>query len=171
MAGQDAAARKGVAGAAAARASSNSDTELAAETLKVLFGDLDPEVREAAAGLAANLRDEPLALYEDLLLALIDSPAYEASVPQLFITLQHAPDEVDTLALRSVQRFIDVFGAAAGDISTGAAGDTQYICDLVVRGLVQSQDPVERAALLDVIDDLLKLGAYGVNKAIDNAGR
>lgn len=171
MAGQDAAARKGVAVAAAARASSNGNTELATETLKVLFGDLDPGVREAAAGLAANLRDEQLAPYEDLLLALIDSPAYEASVPQLFITLQHAPDEVGSLALRSSQRFVEVFEASVGDISTGAAGDTHYICDLVVRGLAQSQDPVERAALLDVIDELLKLGAYGVDEAIDNAGR
>ena len=104
-------------------------------------------------------------------MALIDSAAFEAAVPQLFLTLEHAPDEVGALALRSSQRFIQVFGAAAGDVRTGAAGDTHYVCDLVIRGLAQSQDPAERAALLDVVDELMKVGAYGVDEAVNNAGR
>jgi hypothetical protein len=106
-----------------------------------------------------------------VLLALIDSAAFEAAVPQLFLTLEHAPDDVGALALRSAQRFVQVFGPAAGDLRTGAAGDTHYVCDVILRGLAQSQDPAQRANLLDVVDELIKVGAYGVDEAVNNAGR
>ncbi len=171
MAGGDSHARRGVAAAAAGRLSSSPDAALAAATLVALFDDADPEVRGAAASVAANLRHYALAPYEPVLMALIDSAAFEAAVPQLFLTLEHAPDHVGSLALRSAQRFIEVFGAAAGDVRTGAAGNAHYVCDLVIRGLAQSHDRVERASLLDVVDDLMKVGAYGVDEAVERAGR
>jgi hypothetical protein len=171
MDGTDALSRKGVAQAAAARLMSNSDTELAAETLTRLFDDADASVREAAAGVAANLRSEPLSPYESVLIELIDSPAFEDATPQVFLTLQAAPDQVDALALRCAQRFIELFGSAAGDIRTGAAADAHYVCDLVIRGLAQAQTASERPAFLDVIDALMRIGAYGIDDAVNNAER
>lgn len=171
MDGTDALSRKGVAQAAAARLMSNSDTELAAETLTRLFYDADASVREAASGVAANLRSEPLSPYESVLFELMDSPAFEDATPQIFLTLQAAPDQVDALALRCAQRFIEVFGSAAGDIRTGAAGDAHYVCDLVIRGIAQAQTASERSALLDVIDALMRIGAYGIDDAVNNAER
>ena len=171
MSSDDSASRKGVAGAAAARQSASQDAALAAETLTVLFNDTDKDVREAAAQVAPSLRDRALRPHAPMLLALINSASYEPATPQLFITLQHAPDDVGRIALCAAQRFIEVFGAAAGDVQTAAAGDTHYVIDLVIRGLAQSHDPTQRSALLDVIDKLMKIGAYGVTEAIDNAGR
>jgi hypothetical protein len=54
---------------------------------------------------------------------------------------------------------------------TGAAGHARYVSDLVIRGLAQAREPRERSALLDVIDGLMKVGAFGVERAIDEAGR
>ena len=62
-------------------------------------------------------------------------------------------------------------GKAAGDIRTAAARDSSYVSDLVVRGLAQSRLAVERGALLDVLDQLLEIDAYGIAEAIDQAGR
>ncbi|MDQ1748942.1 MAG: hypothetical protein QOD07_3205 [Frankiaceae bacterium] len=171
MASTDSPSRRGVALAAAAWLSSSPDAALAATTLTELFDDPNSEVRKAAAGVAPNLRNHALAPYEPLLMSLINSAAFEAALPQLFLTLEHAPDEVGPLALRSAQRFIEVHGAAAGDMRTAAARDSRYVCDLVIRGLAQSHDPTERAALLDVVDELMKVGAYGVGEAVDSASR
>lgn len=57
------------------------------------------------------------------------------------------------------------------DIRTGAAGDAHYISDLVVRGLAQTRDRQRITALLDILDRLLELGVYGVDRAIDGAVR
>ena len=87
------------------------------------------------------------------------------------ITLDQAPDKVDELVLKASQRFLSVFGRDVADIRTEAAGDALYVCKLVVRGLAQSQDHNHRAALLDVLDQLLELNVYGINTAITEAER
>lgn len=171
MAGTDPPSRKGAAWAAAARLASNHDTALAAETLTRLFDDADAGVREAAASVAANLRGKPLSRYETVLTKLIESGAFENATPQIFLTLEHAPDQVGALALRCAHRFIATFGPDAGDIRTAAAGDAHYVCDLAIRGLTQAQTARERSALLDVIDALMRVGAYGIDDAVGNAER
>ncbi len=171
MKGTDTSARRGAAEAAAARLTSSRDAGLAAETLRTFFDDEDEDVRKAAAQVAPNLRGEALGPFESVLTSLIESASFEAAIPQLFLTLEHAPDEVGTLALRAAQRFIEVFGSSAGDTRTSAAGDAHYVSELVIRGLAQSRDPAERAALLDLVDELMRVSSYGVNEAVDSAGR
>ena len=158
--------RRGAAHVCAGRVDHTSNSELAATTLIELMNDADDEVRKAVAEVAPRLREKPLRPFAALLEALIDSPAYEHATPQLLLTLQYAPDKVDDLVLKAAQRFLSVYGAEAADIRTGAAGDARYISELVVRGLAQSRDRAHRAALLDVLDDLLTLGVYGVGDAI-----
>ncbi|MGJ9420900.1 hypothetical protein [Aeromicrobium sp. CF3.5] len=167
----DAEVRSGVASACANNINTTSNQALAIETLQKLMHDPEPEVLEAVARIAGRLRDNALRPFAALLSDLIASPAYGEATPQLFITLQHAPDRVDDLALKAAQQFINVFGAEAGDMSTAAAGDTMYVSDLVVRGLAQSKSPAERAALLDVLDKLLEIGAYGIGDAIAASSR
>ena len=52
-----------------------------------------------------------------------------------------------------------------------AAGDAHYISELVLRGLAQTDDPAERSALLDIIDSMVRLGAYGIEDAIESSAR
>jgi hypothetical protein len=93
------------------------------------------------------------------------------ATPQLLITLQEAPDKVDDLVDLAAHRFLDVHGDDVADMRTGAAGDAHYISDLVVRGLAQTRDRGRITALLDILDRLLELGVYGVDRAIDGAVR
>lgn len=167
----DAKTRKGAAEMCVNRVDRTLNAELASSTLVNLMNDDDDEVLKAAAHVAPHLRGHPLRPFNDLLTALIDSPAYDHATPQLLFTLQHAPDKIDELVLKASQRFISVFGSDASDIRTGAAGDAHYISELVVRGLAQSRSRGHRAALLDVMDTLLELGVYGVDDAIAEAER
>jgi hypothetical protein len=167
----DARVRQGVAQLCARRVDRTSNADLATTALLQLMSDEDDEVRKAAADVAPHLRGRPLRPFAGLLKALIESPSYEHATPQLLLTLEHAPDKVDDLALNAAQRFVKVYGQDAGDIRTSAAGDAHYISDLVVRGLAQSRDKQHRAALLDVLDLLLEIGVYGIEEAIAESER
>lgn len=167
----DAAVRRGLAEVCAARVSRSADSELVLSTLRRLMHDEDDEVRKQVGTLAANLRGEDLRPYAELLVELIASPSYTHATPQLLITLQEAPDRVDDLVDRAAHRFLNIHGEDVADLRTGAAGDAHYISDLVVRGLAQTKDQARITALLDILDRLLELGVYGVDRAIDGAVR
>ena len=163
--------RKGIAQTVARLVADTSNDELATETLIRLMSDDVDEVRKEVATVALILRNHPLRPFVKLLTALIDSPSYVHASTQLLITLEHAPDKIDGLVLKASQRFLSVFGNDAADIRTGAAGDARYVSKLVVRGLAQCQSRIHRAALLDVLDQLLELGVYGINDAIEKSER
>lgn len=159
-------ARKGAAGMAAHRLPTTANSRVASEILTALAHDPIEEVRHEVAEVAGELRNQPLLPFEATLTALIASPAFKYALPPLLITLKQAPDKVDDLSLACSQRFVDVLGAEAADISTGTAADARSVGQLVVRGLTQSRSKTNRAALLDVLDDLLRIGAYGVDNAV-----
>lgn len=164
-------ARHGVATVCAARIAVTSNRALAAAVLVKLFNDPVHEVRGAAADVAMNLRGAALGPFAVLLTSLIDSPAFSDASPQLFITLEHAPDNVADLVVRAARRFLDAFGADVGDVRTGAAGGSNYIAELTVRGLAQASDPIHRSELLDILDRMIELGAYGTRSAIEDFER
>jgi hypothetical protein len=169
--GSDAYARAGVGRVCAQRVSATTNTGLASKTLQQLFDDPEDEVRQRAAEVAASLRDHALRPHAEMLHTLVASRAFDAATSQLFITLEHAPDRVDDLALLTAQRFMSVHGGQAGDISTSVAADAHYVVDLVVRGLAQSQTAAQRSHLLDLVDELLRYSVYGIETAIEAAGR
>lgn len=163
--------RSGVAKVCAARVDRSADSDLALFTLRRLMHDEDDEVRKEVGTLAGHLRGNQLRPYADLLAELIASPSYVHAIPQLLITLQEAPDKVDDLVDLAAHRFLNIHGDDVADMRTGAAGDAHYISDLVVRGLAQTRDRRRISALLDILDRLLELGVYGVDRAIDGAVR
>ena len=67
--------------------------------------------------------------------------------------------------------FIDVAGLAAGDISTREAGDASTVTKLTLRTYQQSSDDIVRGRILDLIDKLMELGAYGIYDAIEEVDR
>jgi hypothetical protein len=171
LSGADSSAREGAAGMAAHRLANSANAAVAGAALLTLVGDSSQEVREAAAEVAGALRDQALRPFEAVLTALMESPAFESALPQLLITLEHAPDRVDDLVLLCARRFVEVLGAQAGDIRTAAAGDARQVGQLIIRGLAQATTVSERAALLDVLDGLLRSGAYGIEQLIVESER
>lgn len=163
--------RGGVAEVCAARVGRSADSELVLSTLRRLMHDEDDEVRKEVGTLASHLRGGDLRPYAEFLAGLIASPTYVHATPQLLITLQEAPDKVDDLVDLAAHRFLNIHGEYVADIRTGAAGDAHYISGLVVRGLAQTRDRGRITALLDILDRLLELGVYGVDRAIDGAVR
>lgn len=163
--------RTGAAIVCSARVDRAANSELVLATLRQLMHDDDDEVRKAVGALASHFRGKSLRPFVSFLADLVTSPSYVHATPQLLIALQEAPDRVDDLVDLAAHRFLDTYGSEVADIRTGAAGDARYIADLVVRGLAQAVDKKRISALLDILDRLVELGVYGVDRAIEHAER
>ncbi|MEV4926366.1 NACHT domain-containing protein [Streptomyces roseoverticillatus] len=171
LSGNDGALRQGAADVCAQRLMNTGDAALAHHALVRFFHDPEETVREAAAAVAAALRGRRLVPFRRTVTALIDSRAFRSALPQLLITLEHAPDRVDDLVLTCVRRFLEVFGSASADLSTGAAADAHHIGELLVRAYAQAASAARRSEILDLLDQLLLMGAYGVDEAISSTDR
>ena len=73
------------------------------------------------------------------------SATFTEALGQLIYTLRAAPDRIDEISLLCTQRFIEVYGRDAGDISTAAAGDAQTITQLTLRAYAQAPGREERS--------------------------
>lgn len=167
----DTPARKGAASVAAHRLHRTANADVAGNTLTVLSNDSSDEVRRKAGEVAGALRGHALGPFEATLKALIASPAFSDASSQLLYTLEQAPDRVDELALLCARRFVEMLGGEAADIRTGRATDAPEVGKLVIRGLAQSRTASERASLLDVLDQLLLIGAYGIDRVVSESER
>lgn len=163
--------RTGAASVCSARIDRAANSTLVLASLRQLMQDEEKDVRKAVGKLAGSLRGHKLRPFADLLVDLIASPSYVHATPQLLMTLQEAPDNVADLVDLAARRFLDIAGSEVADIRTGAAGNAHYISGLVVRGLAQTRNKRRISALLDILDRLLELGVYGVDRAIDGAER
>jgi hypothetical protein len=168
---QEPAARAGVASSCAHRLPFTSNQNMAGITLRQLADDPDETVRDGVAEVAGALRGHPLRPFRDVLVTLIGSPSFEPAVDQLLITLEHATDRIDDLALLCARRFVEVFGTDLGNLSTGAAGNADEVGRLVLRAYEQARTAPSRSAILDLIDMLLRLGAYRVDELVNAAER
>ncbi len=171
LAGNDTAQRQGAAEVCAQRLVNTGDAVLAHHALVRFFHDPEECVREAAATVAAALSGRRLRPHRRTLTGLIDSRAFGVALPQLLIALEHAPDRVDELVLACARRFVAVFGAASADLTRGVAADARDVGRLLVRAYVQAMSPARRSEILDLLDQLLLLGSYGVAEAIHDSDR
>ncbi len=171
LAGTDGAQRQGAADVCAQRLVNTGDMELAHHALVRFFHDPQEDVREAAAAVAVALRGHRLGPVRRTVNALMESGAFEPALPQLLITLEQAPDRVDELVLTCVRQFLAVSGAASADITTRAAADAHHIGELLVRAHAQGASAARRSEILDLLDQLLLRGSYGVAEAIGRADR
>lgn len=165
----DAQVRAGAALVCAQRLPFSSDAGSVEGALAAFFNDEVSEVRDAAARVAAALRDRPLERHRGLLKELIASRAFAAALPQLLITLESADSAIADVALDLIRRFTDDSGSDSADISTRAAGDAKQVAELAVR--IYVEDPVRRHEALDLVDRLLAAGAWGVEDIVGSAER
>ncbi|MFJ9351539.1 hypothetical protein [Streptomyces sp. NPDC101237] len=171
LSGEDVASRIGAAGACAHGLSSATDTSVAQGAFEQLIHDPEEEVRKTIAEFASVVRGKRLRPLKASFKALIESASFEEALPQLLITLEHAPDRVDDLALQCARRFIQLQGSASGNIQNRAAHDARHVGELLVRAYAQSTSGESRGQVLDLLDQLLLVGAFGVGDLVEKSER
>lgn len=171
MTSEDSEVRLGAAKICARRLPVTADADAATKALTAYIEDPDDKVRDAAAEVAAALRDHPLEPHRPLIGSLIASRAFDASLPQLLITLERATERVDDLVVATARRFIEVNSGQLSSIATRAAGDSRELGHLLLRAYAQAPHAEARATVLDLIDELLSAAAYDLARLVGEAER
>ncbi len=141
------------------------------DALVSLFNDPSEQVRTEAANCFRRFEGNDLAGYEHLIGQFVISDAFPKNCFPLFIALERTTSALPDVTLSACERFIDVAGLAAGDISTREAGDADIVIRLTLRTYQQSPDDTIRARSLDLIDKLMEFGAYGIHDALEEVDR
>ncbi|WP_043672803.1 NACHT domain-containing protein [Streptomyces xylophagus] len=171
LSGEDVASRIGAARACAQGLSNATDMIITQRAFEQFIDDPEGEVRKAIAEFASAVRGERLRPLRDPLRQLMESASFEDALPQLLITLEHAPDRVDDLALECARRFIEIHGGASGKIQNRAAADARHVGELLIRAYAQSTSSESRGQVLDLVDQLLLVGAFGVADLVEKSER
>jgi hypothetical protein len=112
------------------------------------------------------MKGAELADFAPLAMAFIDSLAFEKDHFWLLQALEACEVALPEVTCRFTERFVEVAGAALGDISTSIAGNAGNVSQLVVRVYSQTGDPGVRSRALDVIDRMSALRSYGLEGAL-----
>ena len=141
------------------------------DALVSLFNDPIERVRSEAANCFRSFEGDDLVGYEHLIAQFVSSDAFPKSRFPLLMALERSTAKPPEVTLSVCERFIDVAGLAAGDISTREAGDADTVIKLTLRAYQQSSDETNRARSLDLIDKLMEYGAYGISGALEELKR
>ena len=141
------------------------------DALVSLFNDPSEQVRSEAAKCFRRFEGDDLVGYEHLIAQFVRSDAFPKSRFSLLIALERTTAKLPEVTLSACERFIAIAGLAAGDISTGEAGDADMVIKLTLRTYQQSSDDSIRARSLDLIDKLMEFGAYGIHDALEEIDR
>ena len=141
------------------------------DALVRLFNDPSENVRDKAANCFRGFEGDNLAGYEHLIAQFVLSEAFPKNRFPLLMALERTTAQLPEVTLSACERFIDVAGLAAGDISTSEAGDANTVIKLTLRTYQQSSDGTIRARSLDLIDKLMEYGSYGINDALEDFER
>lgn len=161
------AARTGAAEALAELAAADSFTDPALEQLAQLLDDPSTSVRKAASRCLYTVKEntERLGLLAERFYA---TKAFVDDSYQLINQLRTTKTAPVRLAIRLGQEFLNKKAAEAADIRTHSAFEASHVAELVVAASARAQG-IEREECLDILDGLLRIRAYGVVNAIDQA--
>ena len=141
------------------------------DSLISLFNDSSAEVRAEAARCFQRFEGPQLEGFDNLMLQFVSSEAFPDNCHFLFMALDQSTAKLPNVTLSSCERFIDVAGMEASDISTSQAGDADIVIKLTLRIYQQSTDDSTRARSLDLIDKYMELGTFGIDKALEDFER
>ncbi len=159
----DDATRLGVVGVFAANVIEPNRRERIFEVLTQSFADSSNQVRSRAARAFYGMDKQRLGDYTALLEAFAQSPSVGDNAGAALHLLDESRHPLPTAALDICERFVQIHGASIADISTSAAADARPIVQLVLRLHAQTKDADIRRRCLDMIDQLVTLGAYGID--------
>ncbi len=130
--------------------------------LPVLFNDADSAVREKASHALRDIDHLLPGQADNLIQAFTSSPAFTDHYGQLLTGLHHHPGPLPSKAIDACETVTATLGTSMSDIRTrhGAAG---YHMVPVVLRLYRQGTHDQRTRCLDIIDQLIEVGAPGLD--------
>ena len=135
------------------------------------FDDVHEDVRSNSSDCFRNFEGDQLGEYDTLIKQFIESRAFADNYHHLLHGMEHSTAKFPEVTLLACERFIEMRGSEAADISTRHAGEVNSVIHLTMRAYQQSTEKTTTARSLDLIDRLMELGVYGIDKALENFER
>jgi hypothetical protein len=137
------------------------------EFLIKLFDSPYEIVQTAASHCFDRFQSDELGEYTELIGTFVNSRAFEINHYGLLHVLENTTARLPEVTILICEKFLDQTGISAGDIRTGAAGESDTISKLIIRVYSQSQaDENIESRCLDIIDRMAQIRAYGLSKAL-----
>ena len=159
-------------GAAAVYAGNVSDTTVASECeerLKLLFADESKSVREAASRCWDTLGPDEITKRRSLLGAFAQAFDAGLDVGLLVYTLARSYEELPPEVCELAEKVVNVYGTKGGDPRLREAAVASKLVPLTLRLHEQTRDADLRRRVLDVIDEMLRVGFMEVSEHLDRS--
>ena len=166
----DEATRYGAAEVYAANLGDESVGRLCEAPLRQLFDDEDADVRREAGTCFRGLHGAALTRHLDLVEDFASSKALTENAHDILDAILRMDGPFPNAAGRVGLEILNRAGSAAGDIATAWSAHSPDISAIAVRLNAFGSDS-GRALALDLFDRLCEVGAYGVDRALDNFDR
>ena len=151
-----------------ARNVSNATVGSACENrLKTLFWDEDNTVRQSAATCWRALKPDELAKRGSLLGAFMESINSDVDVFILIHKLEQSRERLPSEVCKLAERVVKAYGPKGADFRLRKAGAVYGLAPLIIRLHEETEDPELRRRVLDVIDDMLRMGFMGMNDQLE----
>ena len=137
------------------------------DRLKTLFWDEDNTVRQSAATCWKALKPDELAKRGSLLGAFMESINSDVDVFILVHKLEESHERLPSEVCELAERVVKAYGPKGTDFQLREAGAAYELAPLIIRLHEETEDPELRQRVLDVIDDMLRVGFMGMNAQLE----
>lgn len=140
--------------------------EFCENSLIQLFSDSSPEVRARAAKCFFRLETE-LDSYFNLISQFVETEAFFDEAHDLICALEKATSKLPKSTYRVCERFVQGITDENAQKRSGALSDVSSVSQLLVRLYSQNgRDLVLQSQCLDLIDQMIEIGAYGLERSL-----
>jgi len=167
----DDAKRKGLAEIASTNVLTKKCRDFSIMILKQFFNDPVKEIRDIAARCLRNTGKRDLKSCRELIIEFIKSEAFQENIDDLIFTFRDSTADISEEIIKICEAIIVLF--EKGQIKPG---DKVYyiveqIAELIVRSYRQSNKEEYKERCLDMIDKLLVINAYGIDRELEKYER
>jgi hypothetical protein len=141
------------------------------DKLGALFNDSSEKVRSAASRCFSKFENDELGEHVELISTFIGSEAFEHEHRSLFFALEKTTSKLPGATCSACEKFFDMSGAAAADVSTHAAAESFMATKLLIRVYGQHKTPDIQTRCLNLIDRLAQTKVLGLDEAISEYER
>ncbi len=141
--------------------------DLCEENLLTLANDDSEQVRQKVAQCFYRSRDFDPGQSLTFVAGFVETRAFAEQPDSLIRAFEQATERLPEVALKVCERFVANAGAATGDIRTREAAGAYSVSKLVLRLYNQAISDADKNRCLDLIDEMARLRALGIQDELN----
>lgn len=163
--------REAACGVYATNIGNNKVGDKAADFIRAFFNDPSDEVRKEIGKAFWRTDGDRLFQLEPILIEFIGSAAFHENAEHFLHSLDDSRAELPHIICLAAERLMETLGAAGSDSSHSNGLSTRTIGTLVVRQYSQTTDMALKQECLNLIDQMERLGFYGIGDELRKIDR